>query len=607
MNTQPPELIDAVIEHLDAIYPDIDSRDWALKLIAEMQLDPQQAPTAHRVNYWNQSDIALITYGDSVRIPPSAVTDHSLATETPLQTLHHFWRSHLKNIINVIHILPFFPYSSDDGFAVTDYSVVNPGLGSWSDISALSEDVKLMADLVINHVSSRSLWFENYRQGLAPGRDFFVECDPNADLSQVVRPRTSPLLRATETHQGTRHLWCTFSHDQLDLNFGNPEVLFKFVQTINHYLRRGIRWIRLDAIAYLWKQLGTTCIHLPQTHEVVRLLRLLIEHRDPEILIITETNVPNSENLTYFGNANEAHMVYNFSLPPLLIHTLLSGDCHHLKTWLMSMPPPIQGTCYLNFIASHDGIGLRPTEGLLTEDERSQMVATLKNFGALVSQRETSPGNFKPYEINISLIDAFAGTHEGIDAWQIARFVCAHAIMLALEGVPAFYIHSLLGTQNDHKRVAGAGHNRAINRHRWDYHHLLEALDDADSLSHQALVQLSLLITLRKQQPAFHPNAPRTLLHLSDQLFGFWRQAWAVEGGADENGTHDSGENSDEKGYGQRIFCIYNVSNQAQTLRLTELNLAADLAWHDLVSGEQMENLQQKITLKPYQFLWLTN
>ncbi|HEY7884183.1 MAG TPA: alpha-amylase family glycosyl hydrolase [Cellvibrionaceae bacterium] len=282
---------------------------------------------------WSEKDCLLITYGNSVRE----------AGHKPLDTLQHFLHENLQGVFSAVHILPFFPHSSDDGFAVIDYTQVDPELGDWDDINALASDFKLMADLVINHVSSQSLWFRNFQYDKDPGRDYFVEAEPHYDLSHVVRPRTSPLLRKTETASGIRHVWCTFSHDQVDVNFQNPTVLLEYLRIIGRYLDEGAQWIRLDAVAFLWKIPGTPCIHLPQTHDVVKLLRLLTEYKNAHALLISETNVPNRENLTYFGNSNEAHIIYNFSLPPLVIHALLAGDCTYLKSWMMSMPPSSAG------------------------------------------------------------------------------------------------------------------------------------------------------------------------------------------------------------------------------------------------------------------------
>jgi sucrose phosphorylase len=358
------------------------------------------------------------------------------------------------------------------------------------------------------------------------------------------------------------------------------------VRIIRQYLDAGVSIFRLDAVAFLWKIVGNKSINLAQTHEVVRLLRTLIEHAQQDAIIITETNIPNTQNLTYFGNANEAHCIYNFSLPPLLINSLITGSCLYLKRWLMSMPPAQDGTTYFNFIASHDGIGLRPAEGLLEDDEIDTLVETMKLFGGQISSRTTEDGQQKPYEMNIALFDALQGTTKGKDSWGMQRFVCAHSIMLALEGIPGIYIHSLLGTRNDYEKLANTSHNRAINRHRWDLNQLTEQLSDTNSDHSHVLTALTHLINIRTQQIAFHPNATQFTLHLGLQLFGFWRQS---------------------RNRKQSIFCISNVSDQITDLPINELNLIIAEYWVDLLTGQQIEDITQPMQLQPYQTVWISN
>lgn len=451
-------LHEKVKHHLETIYTDVDIelsyQVLATELLHSIGIKSEAdivASESHQ-NHWDQNDIIMITYGDSV----------VKEGERPLVTLHTILNDYFKDTINSVHILPFFPYSSDDGFSVIDYTTVNPKLGSWDDIVAIGKQYKLMADIVINHCSVQSGWFKNFIKGSGTGSDFFVTAEPSTDLSDVTRPRVSPLLRETDTNNGKQYVWCTFSHDQVDLDFRNPLVLLKFVEIIRLYIDKGVKLFRIDAVAFLWKVIGTKCINLPQTHEIVRLLRTLIEHVDPSIIIITETNIPNHENLTYFGNANEAHAIYNFSLPPLLLYTLVSGDCTYLSRWMISMPPTQSGTLYFNFIASHDGIGLRPAEGLLSENEIDQLVKQMQQFGGKVSSRALENGTQKPYEINISLFDALQGTYKGADEYQLERFLCAQTIMLGLEGLPGIYIHSLLATSNDYEKLANTGHNETF-------------------------------------------------------------------------------------------------------------------------------------------------
>lgn len=571
-------LLERVRHHLEAIYhadpPDLD--ELAAALVALMRLESPSAEPEQYVNHWDQRDAIVITYGDSLQCPD----------ELPLVTLKRFLDEHTEDVLSGVHILPFYPWSSDDGFSVLDYSSVNESLGGWDEISAIAGSYDLMADLVINHCSSRSLWFENFLKNQEPGKDYFFTGSPDDDLSDVVRPRTTPLLRAVTAVDGERHVWCTFSPDQVDLDFRNPEVLKQFVAIIRQYLDAGVRIFRLDAIAFLWKVPGTNCLNLEETHEVVRLLRTLVEYARSDTLLITETNIPNRENLSYFGNANEAHCVYNFSLPPLLVNTLVTGDCAYLKQWMMSMPPAQSGTAYFNFIASHDGIGLRPAEGLLSDNELDALIATMEDFGGHVSYRALEDGLQKPYEINISLFDALQGTVRGPDQHGIDRFVCAHAIMLGLEGIPGIYIHSLVGTRNDYQRMENTGHYRALNRHQWDFDALQTALGDESSHHAEVFRQIKALLAIRSRQSAFHPNATQFTLHLGSALFGYWRQSMNRR---------------------QSIFCISNITDQPQVVGLSDINLIDTEDWQDLIGGEQYVSRDGLLQLAPYQTVWISN
>lgn len=574
------QLKQRLYDHLQLIYQDIELNtsyeEIADELIHLMHLaNVRKIPPQHQ-NHWNQADTVMITYGDTL------LRDN----EKPLQTLLHFLDNHNNGCINTVHILPFFPYSSDDGFAVIDFSSVNEALGSWLDIQHIASHYRLMSDLVINHCSSRSIWFENFIKQEGPGKDYFFTASPDDDLSEVVRPRTNPLLREIPTANGIKYVWCTFSHDQVDLDFRNPEVLKQFARIIRLYMDMGVRIFRLDAIAFLWKIPGTNCLNLPQTHEVVRLLRTLIEHADNDAIIITETNIPNRENLAYFGNNNEAHWIYNFSLPPLLVNALITGSSFHLKQWLMAMPPAQNGTTYFNFIASHDGIGLRPVEGLLSDDEEQQLIHTMQKFGGRISWRALDDGQSKPYEVNIALYDALQGTVDGPDEFQQQRFICAHAIVLGLEGVPAFYIHSLLATGNDYKRLEHTGQNRSINRHQWQYDELQQQLADANSHHAQVFNALKRLLKIRSKQPALHPNATQFTLHLGDEIFAFWRQC---------------------PNRRQSLFCISNISTSVQTLPLSSINLICTDSWHDLIGDTPIDPQAESLNIAPYQTLWISN
>ncbi|MFC3052886.1 sugar phosphorylase [Kordiimonas pumila] len=564
---------------IEQIYPDENTGQLIDRIVQTFwpmgleQMVPERLPGN---SLWSEDDILVITYGNSV-------VD---GTYKPLDLLHDFLKRYLTDMVSGVHILPFFPYTSDDGFAVTDYCAVNGLLGDWEDINRIAGEFKLMSDLVLNHVSSQSNWFNDYLQGHEPYDRFFYEALPSDDLSEVVRPRTSPLLRKVETKNGPRHVWCTFSHDQVDLNFKNPDVLVEFLRIMRLHIDNGVRILRLDAVAFLWKEIGTNCVHLPETHAVVRLMRLLLDYTDEEVVLLTETNVPNAENLSYFGNRNEAHAIYNFSLPPLILHALLTGTSQHLIRWQMAMPPAQLGCAYLNFTASHDGIGMRPAEGLLSEAEIDSVIGAVKSFGGLVSMRSLPDGTERPYELNITFFEAMKGTVEGVDAFQMERFLCSQTIMMALEGIPAFYIHSLVATPNDYEGVEKSNHNRAINRHRWDYPELREKLDDASSMQARVYAALKGRMAIRRKQPAFHPNATQFTMQLGDKIFAFWRQSM----------------NRD-----QSIFALHNVSREEVLVSAVSINLIGGENWYDLLTGEKIAADSGDIVFAPYQCRWITN
>ncbi|MCW2308588.1 sugar phosphorylase [Rhodobium gokarnense] len=564
---------------LKTIYPDRDIDALAHEVIETFWSNgraPRHRSRQPGNTLWSERDSLVITYGNTV-------VD---GKHKPLDVLYNFLQEYLSGTITGVHILPFFPYTSDGGFSVTDYYSVNSGLGDWEDIRRIAVSFKLMSDLVLNHVSSQSTWFSEYLQGHAPYDRFFCEASPDDDLSAVVRPRAHALLREVETPSGTRHVWCTFSHDQVDVDFSNPDVLLEFLRIMRLHIDKGVRIIRLDAVAFLWKEIGTSCINLPETHAIVRLMRVLCDYAAEPVVLLTETNVPKDENLSYFGNRNEAHAIYNFSLPPLLLQALLTGSSRALNIWQMRMPPAQLGCAYLNFTASHDGIGLRPAEGLIAPEELDRVIETVKGFGGLVSMRSTSDGKQSPYELNVSLIDAMKGTVDGPDEWQFERFICSQTIMMGLEGIPAFYIHSLLGTPNDLEGVEKAGINRAINRRQWDFEDLKGLLADKTSLHARVLAELTRRIGIRAEQPGFHPNATQFTLHLGDQVFGIWRQS------LDRS---------------QSIFSIANVTKEEISIPVLAINLIDGKDWADLLTGERMTTSAEEIVLAPYQCRWIAN
>ncbi len=535
---------------------------------------PGRPPGAPR---WDQGDVILISYGDTIR----------RGEEAPLRTLRRFLRDHLAGLISTVHILPFFPYSSDDGFSVIDYGTVDPLLGDWDDIAAIRRDFDLMIDLVINHVSRESLWFVDFVNNRPPACYYFIEIDPQVDLSEVVRPRKSRVLTPVHTHRGLKHVWSTFSEDQIDLNFANPNVLIEMVRILLLYLRRGGRIIRLDAIAYLWKKLGTPCINLEQTHEVVKLLRDIVDAADPDAILLTETNLPHDQNLSYFGERDEAHMVYQFSLAPLLLHALHRGTSRYLNQWAESRCQAPEGCTFLNFTASHDGIGLRPAEGLIPRQELDALVEAMHGFGGFVSMKSNPDGTDSPYEINISYFEALQGTCNGRDQWQVPRFLTSQAVMLAIKGIPALYIHSLTATPNDLAGVEKSGRTRSINRRKWELGELTPLLQSPFTPNGLVFSALRRLLSIRRGQQAFHPDAAQQILPLGEEFFGVRRSP---------------------KGEGSEILAISNLTDLPRPLRLRELTGLRFRDYPlDLITERPIPVVEGEAILQPYQTVWLAD
>ncbi|MGF1448303.1 MAG: alpha-amylase family glycosyl hydrolase [Opitutales bacterium] len=545
------------------------------RMVGRYGVGLQKTETIGPSKRWNESDSVLITYGDMIRKDG----------ETTLRSLRDFCREHLKSSIKTVHILPFSPYSSDDGFSVIDYREVDPNLGGWEDVVSLGMDFQLMFDLVLNHCSAESTWFRDFCSGIAPARYYFLEMDPEMDLSDVVRPRSSPLLTKVLTRDGESHVWTTFSADQVDLNWQNPDVFFEFVDILFLYISMGCRIVRLDAVAFLWKVPGTACIHLPETHEMVKLLRDIVEMLAPHVLLLTETNVPHEENVSYFGNGDEAHMVYNFSLPPLVLHGLLNEDARLLTQWAHDLNAAPRGCTFFNFTASHDGIGMRPLQGLVEDADIDALAEQMKAKGGRVNYRSMPDGSQRPYELNITYFDALR--MPGDDALSLARFLCSQALMLAFKGVPAVYFHSLVGTPNYQEGVERTQHNRTINRRKYARDELDAVLAVKDGLQARVFRRYQQMLRRRARHPAFHPDGPQVVHNGGKNLFILER-------------TSPDGNES--------VMCLFNFTAKKQVIggsRGTPLLGSASSAY-DILSQKSVSFGTKGLSLEPFQAVWLT-
>jgi len=511
----------------------------------------------------DESTAVLITYGDAIRSEG----------EAPLATLRRILLDHVGDAITDVHLLPMFPSTSDDGFAVVDYRKIDPDLGGWDDVVALSADYRLMFDFVANHVSSKSPWFTDWLAGESRYDGYFVEFDPAFDASKVTRPRTSPLFHSYPRADGTEaRVWTTFGDDQIDINLASIPALIEMTDVLLGYIARGASMIRLDAIGFLWNESGTSCMHLPQTHAIVQLWRAVVDYVKPGTQIITETNVPHAENISYFGTgSDEANQVYQFALPPLVLHSFTAGSTETLSRWAATIAPVSDTATYFNFLASHDGIGLLPSEGILTDDERGALVRRVLDNGGRASMKSNPDGSETVYELNINYLDALANSDE-LDRPTLvaAKGLAAHAILCSIVGVPAIYYHSLFGSSIDLAGMEASGINRRINREVLDAEQLVRGLT-TDQRRRTVFTGIKHLLAVRRQHPAFSPYSPQQVERLDTRVF-------AVRRGVD---TPDE------------TLCVANVTDE-----LVELPAVSGV---DVLSGRT----HQGLTLPAYGYAWI--
>ncbi|WP_456407684.1 sugar phosphorylase [Caldithrix abyssi] len=569
---------------VENIYPELErilkvyyAHKTPMMLEWEKNFDPE--------NRFTECDAILITYGDLIKTP----------NQKPLRTLSQLSETYLRNVINTLHILPFFPSSSDRGFAVMDFEEVDPNLGTWDDILELKKDFKLMFDGVFNHVSSKSRWFQEFLNQNPQFLDFFVVFSTKQQLSPdqlrlIVRPRTTPILTEFNTLNGKRLVWTTFSQDQIDLNYHNPHVLLKMIEILLTYVRRGADIIRLDAVTYLWEELGTSCVHLEQTHTIIKLFRDILNAVAPHVAIITETNVPHQENIRYFGNGrDEAQMVYNFALPPLVLHSFQTENAKKLTEWAATLKKPSDEATFFNFLDSHDGVGVMAVQGILSQEEIDLMALRVVEHGGYISYKANPDGSLSPYELNITWFSAINNedSDEPMEI-QVSRYIASRAIALVLMGVPGIYLHGFLGSKNDADLVIEEKSTRSINRKTLNKKELLRSLENPQTTTYHVTRKLVRLIEIRKRQRAFHPNSPQKILKIADEVFCVIRY------------TQDHKE---------IILTLTNVSSKRISLniKLEEWGILGNHHWRDLLSKRAFKTEANHLSLviNPYEILWL--
>nr|WP_245157308.1 sugar phosphorylase [Prochlorococcus marinus] len=524
---------------------------------------------------WDESYSVLITYADSIY----------KNGEATLITLRDLLINYFGSLSKVVHILPFLKSTSDGGFAVSSFESLEDKFGSWDDLKSISKNHDLMADLVLNHVSSSHPWVQEFIKSQESGISKVFSPEQNLDWSNVVRPRSSSLFSQINTEDGPKQVWTTFGPDQIDLNWQNPKMNLEFLNLIITYLSNGIKWFRLDAVGFIWKESGTTCLHLPKAHSIVKILRVLLNNLLDDGVLITETNVPQKENLSYLIPEDEAHMAYNFPLPPLLLEAIITSRADILNSWIYDWPKLPHDTTLFNFTASHDGVGLRALEGLMNERRIKELLINCERRGGLVSHRRLSNGEDKPYELNISWWSAMEDSGRDPNRYQFKRFILTQLLVLALKGVPAFYLPALLASENDIKSFSMTGQRRDLNREKFKSDNLLSVLNNPESNANKNLKYLRNAMDIRSTLKQFHPNSEMKCLSKGRSDIVVIKRG---------NGP-------------QSVFTIHNVTENKINFQLHDNDLPEiidnDLNMRDFLTSTKYN--WKNIILDPFQVIWL--
>ena len=565
---------------LESIYHDHDSEELdfvfnqLLRIIQDFKLESSYEENKN-VSSWDQSHCVLITYADTVRKD----------NERSLITLERVLNRYFLTLSKVLHILPFLKSTSDGGFAVSSHDYLEDRFGNWADLKNLSNDHILMADLVLNHVSSSHLWVQQFIKSQEPGLSNIFSPSQQKDWSNVIRPRSSSLFSQINTSDGPRYVWTTFGPDQVDLNWQNPRMVLEFLKLLIKYLGNGVRWLRLDAVGFIWKEEGTTCLHLPKAHLIVKALKIQLSNLLNDGVLITETNVPQKENLSYLIPKDEAHMAYNFPLPPLLLEAVITSRADLLNNWITNWPDLPVNTTMFNFTASHDGVGLRALEGLMSDQRLNDLLISCEKRGGLISHRRLSNGDDKPYELNISWWSAMEDSSRDSKRFQYERFILTQLVVIALKGVPAFYLPALLASDNDIKSFSMSGQRRDLNRERFKYEELSLTLQNDDSNASRNIKFLSKAMEIRSILDSFHPSSQMECLtkDRSDLV--------AIKRGKNR----------------KIILAIHNFTENKLNYKINDLeflnSISSNVELKDYLSGKRYSNLS--IVLDPFQVLWI--
>ncbi|MGN6826842.1 sucrose phosphorylase [Paucibacter sp. M5-1] len=409
----------------------------------------------------------------------------------------------LGGLFGGVHLLPFFHAidGADAGFDPIDHTRVDPRLGDWTDIKALTEVMDVMGDVIVNHMSSASPQFLDYsaRGDASPYAGLFLSLDAvfpqgasEADLLAVYRPRPGlPLSTVTLQNGQKKVLWTTFTAAQIDIAVHHPQGRAYLDSILQTFAGNGVRMVRLDAVGYAIKKAGASCFMMPQTFDFIAEFAGRARALGIEVLVEIHAHYRRQIEI-----AARVDWVYDFALPPLILHAFFFGTAAPLRRWIALRPSNA-----LTVLDTHDGIGIidigaeagdrEGQPGLVPPAELDALVERIHLNSGGTSRQATgaAASNLDLYQVNCSYYDAL-----GRDD---TRYLLARALQFFLPGVPQVYYVGLLAGHNDMALLARSGVGRDINRHRYD-----EAEIAAD-LQRPVVQRLLALIRLRNSHPAF--------------------------------------------------------------------------------------------------------
>ena len=427
-----------------------------------------------------RNQVQLITYPDSLG--------------GTLKDVSNFVDIYLADAIGGVHVLPFYPSSADRGFAPLTHLEVDPTFGTWDDIKKISKNYDVVADLTVNHLSYESKYFQDYlaNGSASPYADMFLEVEKFLErheaalesLNTIYRPRPTLPFSTFKLYDGTtKQIWTTFTNHQIDLDVESAvtrQIMKKF---IDHMVQNGVNLIRLDAVGYTVKRPWTSSFLIPETYDFIRWLQSVTP---PEVELLAEIHHNPAQQLSLLESGT-VDWVYDFSLPFLALHALLSGTGTNLRHWIEKRPDKLITT-----LDTHDGIGVVDVEGLVTEEEIAETLVWVESNGANQALRAsgTNAENLDIYQLNSTYYSALG---EDDDA-----YIAARAIQFFIPGIPQVYYVGLLAGRNDYELLTKTNHGRDINRHNYNWPEILQAMDL------KVVQRLLRLMRFRSSHPAFN-------------------------------------------------------------------------------------------------------